>query len=213
MNMQAPLLVPNQFESGTWRKEVLPKYHRAWAQQQCSRQICLFWGHHSSGKWVDKSCLSQWYPSDFVYHEEQYCCAEQFMMACKAELFGDLAIKEQILLSQYPKQIKELGRQVSNFRQDLWDQYKYAVVLMGNWLKFSQNPELASFLLATKDRLLVEASPVDQIYGVGLAADHKDITNPKKWRGLNLLGFALMEVRDELKRAREVLVPDFKTST
>ena len=127
------------------------------------------------------------------------------MMACKAELFGDLDIKERLLLSKEPKLIKALGRQVSNFDQELWDKFKHSIVLMGNWCKFSQNPDLADFLLSTHNRLLVEASPVDKIWGIGLAADHEDATNINKWRGLNLLGFALMEVRDEFKRVREFL--------
>lgn len=198
------LVSPQQFEICAWQADGLPKYDIAWVKQQHPRRMCLFWGHHQSQAGiVDKSSLSQWYPSSFVYRGEQYCCAEQFMMACKAELFGDLDIKERLLLSKEPKLIKALGRQVSNFDQELWDKFKHSIVLMGNWCKFSQNPDLADFLLSTHNRLLVEASPVDKIWGIGLAADHEDATNINKWRGLNLLGFALMEVRDELKRVRE----------
>jgi len=92
-----------------------------------------------------------------------------------------------------------LGRQVKNYDDKLWLANRYEIVKQGNYHKFSQNKDLKTFLINTKDRVLVEASPVDPIWGIGMATDHKDVSNPEKWKGLNLLGFALMEVRDELK--------------
>ena len=86
------------------------------------------------------------------------------------------------------------------FDQKVWDKFKYAIVLNGNWCKFSQNRDLREFLLSTGDSVLVEASPYDGIWGIRLAVSSPEAQNPMKWRGQNLLGFALMEVRDELGR-------------
>ena len=118
-------------------------------------------------------------------------------MAGKAELFGDREIREQILACSVPGEIKALGRKVRGFDQKVWDRFKYAIVLNGNWCKFSQNRSLREFLLSTGDRVLAEASPYDNIWGSPEAQD------PRKWQGQNLLGFALMEVRDELRRVTQ----------
>jgi len=125
------------------------------------------------------------------------------MMAAKAELFGDGEIRAQILESRDPKQIKALGRKVRNFDQTLWDRAKYSIVLNGNWCKFSQNRALRDFLLSTGDSVLAEASPFDGIWGIRLPAASPEARDPLKWRGENLLGFALMEVRDELRRVTQ----------
>ena len=125
------------------------------------------------------------------------------MMAAKAELFGDSEIQEQILKCSDPKQIKALGRKVRGFDQKVWDKFKYAIVLNGNWCKFSQNRDLREFLLSTGDSVLAEASPYDAIWGIRLAASSPEAQAPMKWRGQNLLGFALMEVRDELRRVTQ----------
>lgn len=125
---------------------------------------------------------------------------EQYMMAAKAELFGDREILTQILQCRDPKQIKALGRKVQGFDSALWDKYKYSIVLNGNLCKFSQNQELKDFLLSTGDCVLAEASPYDGIWGIRWSADAPEAEEPLKWRGQNLLGFALMEVRDELRK-------------
>ena len=87
---------------------------------------------------------------------------------------------------------------VENFDEETWIAHREAIVLEGSIHKFSQHPDLRTFLLSTGDRVLVEASPVDPIWGIGLAADDPRATDPGKWRGLNLLGFALMKTRDLL---------------
>lgn len=125
------------------------------------------------------------------------------MMAGKAELFSDQEIREQILKCSDPKQIKALGRKVRRFDQKVWDKFKYAIVLNGNWCKFSQNRNLRKFLLSTGDSVLAEASPYDNIWGIRLSANSLEAQDPMKWRGQNLLGFALMEVRDELRRVTQ----------
>ena len=120
------------------------------------------------------------------------------MMACKAELFKDYFTRDKILKNNNPKEIKALGRKVIGFNQNIWDFYKYNIVLFGNILKFSQNTELKNFLLNTGSDILIEASPYDSIWGIGLCANSTDALDPKKWKGSNLLGFALMETRDFL---------------
>ena len=121
------------------------------------------------------------------------------MMAKKAELFKDDIVLEKILQAKSPAEAKKFGREVKNYNETIWLAARFEIVKQGNYHKFSQNSELKTFLLNTKDRVLVEASPVDAIWGIGMASDHKNALNPAKWQGLNLLGFALMEVRDELK--------------
>ena len=125
------------------------------------------------------------------------------MMVGKAELFGDQAIRKQILECSDPKQIKALGRKVRGFDQAVWDRFKYAIVLNGNWCKFSQSRDLREFLLSTGDSVLVEASPYDSIWGIRLPASSPEAQDPQKWRDQNPLGFALMEVRDELRRVTQ----------
>lgn len=156
----------------------------------------FFWGHHQKTDIITKSCLSQWYDCTFQEEGQTYHTAEQYMMAKKALLFDDHAIYHAILEEHHPKNYKQLGRQIKNFSQPVWDREKYQIVLQGNLAKFSQNPKLDAFLQSTKGKILVEASPYDTIWGIGLKSDAKDIQNPHTWKGENLLGFALMETRD-----------------
>lgn len=160
----------------------------------------FFWGHqpNKDGK-ISKTCFSQWWLSSFVVDKVIYKTAEHWMMAKKAELFQDSETLAKILLVNSPAEAKKLGREIKNYNETLWLAARFEIVKQGNYHKFNQHPDLKTFLLNTKDRALVEASPVDAIWGIGMASDHKDILNPEKWQGLNLLGFALMEVRDELK--------------
>jgi ribA/ribD-fused uncharacterized protein len=120
------------------------------------------------------------------------------MMAEKARLFHDEATRALILQASHPDQAKKLGRRVQNFDEARWNAVRFEVVVRGNAAKFSQHPELRQYLLQTAPCVFVEASPVDAIWGIGLAQDHPNATNPAEWRGLNLLGFALMKVRDQL---------------
>lgn len=172
-------------------------------------EYLFFWGHQPSPNGeVTATCLSQWWPCEFTDGDLRYCCAEQFMMAAKARCFHDEFTQHRILAENDPAAIKKLGRQVRNFSPVLWDEKKCAVVIEGNILKFSQNPALRDFLLATGDTVLVEASPYDCIWGIGLRRDDPDSREPEKWRGENLLGFVLMEVRDCLRANTEnVLSP------
>ena len=157
----------------------------------------FFWGHRK-GKKIGKTCFSQWYEIDFDIDGHKYNCAEQYMMAQKAWIFRDIPILGKILDASDPKIIKQLGREVKNFDPKIWNEHKFEVVKKGNLAKFGQNEELKDFLLSTGDKIIVEASPYDKIWGIGLKDTTPGIENPANWKGENLLGFALMEVRDIL---------------
>ncbi|MEI3337126.1 MAG: NADAR family protein [Clostridium sp.] len=152
----------------------------------------------SSDGSITKTCFSQWWQGNFIVNEKEYCCMEQYMMAEKARLFNDKEIEEEIMECKYPKRIKALGRMVRNFNEDVWNDNKYDIVLRGNYAKFSQDEELKKFIINTKNRVLVEASPYDSVWGIKMSSKDNNIENPHCWRGENLLGFALMEVRDKL---------------
>jgi ribA/ribD-fused uncharacterized protein len=163
----------------------------------------FFWTHHPlpSGQ-IGNSCFSQWWPAAFSVNGVRYPTAEHFMMAEKAQLFGDNNVRALILKAGSPKEAKQLGRQVRDFDEQVWVEARFRFVVAGNVAKFSQNPELGNYLLGTRDRVLVEASPSDRIWGIGLAADSAQAMNPEQWLGLNLLGFALMEVRQRLRETQ-----------
>jgi ribA/ribD-fused uncharacterized protein len=160
----------------------------------------FFWGHKplASGE-IGKSCFSQWWPAPFVIGGVNYPTAEHFMMAEKARIFADEETREKILKATSPEAAKRLGRQVRGFDERAWAEARSRLVIEGNLAKFSQHRALGQFLIKTHNKVLVEASPVDRIWGIGLAADDAQAENPEKWRGLNLLGFALMEVRQRLQ--------------
>lgn len=162
-------------------------------------EFVFFWGHHAKNGQVTRACLSQWWPCHFEVVPETYNCAEQFMMAEKARIMGDEVTRREILKTSDPKEIKALGRMVRNFDEKKWDEHKYNVVALGNLHKFQQNPQLKDFLLSTGSKVLVEASPYDVIWGIGYAEDAPECKNPEKWRGQNLLGIALMQVRNYIK--------------
>ena len=142
--------------------------------------------------------LSQHYKSDFVVDNIKYNCTEQYMMAQKAKLFGDDEIYQKILTAKEPFEHKKLGRLVKNYKEDQWIANREQIVYTGNINKFSQNIKLKKLLLETGDAILVEASPYDKIWGVGLKYTDPRLQDPKKWNGLNLLGKILMKVREEL---------------
>ena len=187
-----------------WRPNGQPAYDRAALAADTSgkkqKYVC-FWGHtpEKNGQ-ITETCLSQWWMAGFRVEGRPYCCMEQFMMAEKARLFGDKETLEKIMQASVPGTLKALGREVKHFNQAEWDKCKYTIVLTGNFQKFLQNPELKDFLLRTGDKILVEASPRDRIWGIGMGKSNENAENPAAWRGQNLLGFALMEVRDELRR-------------
>ena len=164
------------------------------AKKNPSGNFLLFYGHRKSAV-VNETCLSQFYGCRFSVCGKMFCCSEQYMMATKAHVFGDVRHEAKIMMEQEPSRIKAFGRKVSPFDAELWAKVAYNAVCRGNYAKFSQNDELRSFLLATGDRVLVEASPTDCIWGIGISKTDPKALDPSKWRGSNLLGKALMEVR------------------
>lgn len=159
----------------------------------------MFWGHTPPADGtLNASCFSQWWKCSFEIEGVTYSCTEQYMMAEKARLFGDEEMLEKILEARHPKEMKAYGRAVKSFEQQLWEQQRYDIVKRGNVAKFTQNQDLGQVLMNTKQRILVEASPRDRIWGIGMGKSNPDAENPMKWRGQNLLGFALTEVRDQL---------------
>lgn len=145
---------------------------------------------------IGPGCLSQWWPAPFVVDGVRYATAEHFMMAGKARVFGDAEAEASVLADDDPAHAKAVGRTVRGYDTATWAEHRVDVVTRGNVAKFGAHPDLAAFLAATGDAVLVEASPVDRLWGIGLAADHPDATHPERWPGLNLLGFALADVRD-----------------
>ena len=162
-------------------------------------EFIFFWGHHQTGPFIKPTCFSQWYERGFSIDGVQYRCAEQWMMAEKARLFGDSETRQLILDATHPREMKALGRQVRNFDAEIWNKNARDIVTRGNIAKFSQNDDLKRYILGTGDKVLVEASPYDRIWGIGLVKETPDIENPYTWKGTNWLGCCLMEARDIIK--------------
>lgn len=168
--------------------------------------------------------LGQWYMSDFELNRSIYLnlpesitslnlctdkpnvlesiigshfnCAEQFMMVGKAHLFEDVDVANLISQELDPSKHRKLGRQIKNFDQNTWDLYSDSIVIIGNYLKFTQNPDILQKLKDTKNNILVEGSPYDRVWGVGLRYNDPKIFDKRNWRGSNKLGNCLMKVRD-----------------
>lgn len=177
------------------------RYHLSWLTERYDRgehlEYVFFWAHaKKQGKAVGEFVLSQWYSSPFSVNEVTYKTAAHWMMARKAALFGDRVSFEKIIQADRYEDLKTLSRSIKHFDESVWREWKYEIVKEGNFHKFNQNKKIKAYLLSTTDRVLVEASPCDRIWGIGLPEESKHITDPYSWNGLNLLGFALMEVRD-----------------
>ncbi|WP_223193054.1 NADAR family protein [Paenibacillus sedimenti] len=188
-----------------WDVDGKPAYSLNWIREKFKKdeklEFLFFWGHQPSNNGsITKTCLSQWWKEEFAIEIYKYCCMEQYMMAEKARVFEDKEMMEKILKSDNPKDIKEYGRKVSNFNEAIWARKRYSIVLNGNYAKFLQSERLMQFLLQTENKILIKASPYDKIWGIGMSSDDKAVNDPFECKGQNLLGFAIMEVRDELNR-------------
>ncbi|WCN83968.1 NADAR family protein [Micromonospora sp. LH3U1] len=165
-------------------------------------KFLFFWGHQPQRDGsIGAGCLSQWWPASFSVDGREFPSAEHYMMWRKAILFGDEAVAAKILTVTHPHAAKTLGRQVEGFDEQAWERHRYDIVVAGAVAKFGQHQELREYLVDTGERVLVEASPVDRLWGIGLAVDHPHAIDPARWRGLNLLGFALMQARTVLAGA------------
>ena len=163
-------------------------------------EFLFFYGHRPEpdGR-PGRGCLSQWWPSAFTVDGLTFATAEHYMMWRKAMLFADEQAAGQILAAPDPAGAKALGRKVRGFDQAAWESRRFEFVVAGSVAKFGQHPGLREFLLATGERVLVEASPRDRVWGIGLSAGHERAADPRQWHGLNLLGFALMRARATLR--------------
>lgn len=159
--------------------------------------VLPFYEHQPTGPGPGPWVLTQWWPSPFHVEGVRYPTAEHWMMAAKARTFGDEHALQQVLAVSHPEQAKRLGRGVRGFDSAAWAAVAYGVVVEGNRHKFTASGPDRDYLLGTGDAVLVEASPVDLIWGSGRGEEALDLL-PSRWTGRNLLGFALMDVRDEL---------------
>src|SRR5688572_8292401 len=150
----------------------------------------FFWGHQSRRNGaVGPECFSQWYPAPFELDGARFASAEHYMMWSKAKLFDDDASATAILSANNPGAAKALGRAVRGFSDERWNTHRFDIVVRASIGKFSQNAALGAYLVGTHPRVLVEASPVDTIWGIGLDAKDEKASDPLTWRGENLLGF------------------------
>jgi hypothetical protein len=160
----------------------------------------FFWGHrpqHDGS--IGAGCLSQWWPAEFTVEGVRFASAEHYMMWRKAIMFGDTAMAGRILASGHPRNAKMLGRGVAGFDDRKWSAERFDIVVTGSLAKFGQHDDLRQWLVGTGERVLAEASPTDRVWGIGLAASDERAAAPARWRGLNLLGFALMRAREQLR--------------
>lgn len=142
--------------------------------------------------------LSNWYPSVFAMDGVTFSSMEQYMMYRKAVCFGDKKVAAKILATEDAAEIKTFGRLVSGYDESLWNGVRQIIVYEGLLAKFSQNPDLMEQLKGTGSAVLAECAVKDRIWGIGLSMHDPDRLERAKWQGQNLLGYALMMVREKL---------------
>lgn len=155
----------------------------------------LFWRPTDPNGW-----LGNWHKSSFTINNITYNCVEQWIMVNKARLFNDQLHEKKIMDTGNPRTHKYYGRRVTDFDPFIWEEHKEKILYKGLFAKFSQNDKLKQKLLDTGDAILAEASPYDNIYGIGLKFDNPKALNPKNWKGQNLLGNTLMKIRDVIRQ-------------
>lgn len=182
-------------EAGRWTIGALLEAERTGQRLK----FVFFWGgsSHPDGE-IGSHVLSQWYEHPFTAEGVLYRTAEHYMMAAKARLFGDSPRLELILAAATPGEAKAHGASVHDFDEATWEERRFDIVVAGSVAKFSSDDRLRSYLVGTGERVLVEASPRDRIWGIGLSRHDPDAERPSRWAGSNLLGFALMEARSRL---------------
>jgi ribA/ribD-fused uncharacterized protein len=148
------------------------------------------------------SCYSQWAMRNILIDHVVFNCAEQYMMREKAKLFDDNYAFHKIMLSEDPADQKAWGKKVENFDKEKWEKVAKGIVYKANYAKFTQHEDWQQQLLDTGDKVIVEASPYDIIWGVGLACDDPRVEDPKNWQGTNWLGEVIMQVREDIKNGK-----------
>lgn len=181
----------------TTKHEVLAEYFFNASLKEAEQRYEFFW--------KEEDVFSQWHKSSFKVDTLEFCCAEQYMMYTKAVLLYNDKLADKILKCSDPKHIKSLGRKTEQFSEELWVHNCLHVVKTGNMAKFSQNQKLREVLFSTYPRVLVEASPYDKVWGIGLSKYEPSAWNEATWDGKNLLGFILTEVRDELMCGNRII--------
>lgn len=184
------------------------RYHLTWLTDKFDKGQCpdvvFFWSHiNRKSTSYGEFMLSQWYPAPFSVNEIVYKSSGQWMMARKALLFGDRKAFKRIIDTDRPEEVRALSRNIDHFDETIWSECKYDIVKEGNFHKFNQSKRLRTYLLNTGEAVLAEANPFDNVWGIGLSHDSKNANDPYAWKGLNLLGFALMEIREYLRDAAE----------
>ena len=170
------------------------------SKEDSTKEYAFFLLRRDEEKKLPSDCFNRWYESKFSIETREYWCAEQYVLAQKACIFEDAETFKNVLAAKSTHQISDLVRQVKNFDKVKWNQIAIPVLIYANYQKFIQDHSLLKNLLDTGDQILVQASPNDCIWGNGLSEDDPSAKNPNAWRGQNLLGFALMTVREELRR-------------
>ena len=158
----------------------------------------FFWGHTPNGSGVGKHVLSQWWPARFTVDGDTYISAEHYMMAEKARLFGDEETRSSILATSKPGAARRWAAPCAASTRNVGSGIASTSSSEPAVRSSGRTPMLAAYLAETGDKVLVEASPVDRVWGIGLAADDPRAERPAEWQGLNLLGFALMRARTML---------------
>jgi ribA/ribD-fused uncharacterized protein len=179
------------------------KYDLTWLKQQYDSGVqpeFLFFTEMTATQntAAAQMMLAQWYPSSFSVEGDEYLHAAHWMMVQKAKLFDDYESATSLLTLRDDREIRSRGRKIAGFDQRRWDDNKYSIVVLGNLHKFSQHQALRAYISGTHPLVLTEANPDDRVWGIGMRENAPGATNPHLWKGLNLLGFALMEVRDNL---------------
>lgn len=163
-------------------------------EERRNKMICF----HDPDK--EYGFLSNWYMSDFIEDGRLYTSVEQYLMYGKAVVFKDEEMQQAILATHDVAKVKQYGRQVKGYNETVWNGLRQLVLYRGLWMKFSQNEELKQLLIDTGNDMLVECARTDKIFACGISIKDPMRFDMSKWTGKNLLGFALMDLRDQLKK-------------
>ena len=158
-----------------------------------------FFGHTNTTGKVNQTCFSNFYPAQFVYKGYNFPTSEHALMASKAMVFWDTVRFQMIVKSDTPSSAKQYGRKVEGYTDSIWAACRYQIMTDILIEKFTQNDLMCEYLLSTGEEILVETSPYDKVWGIGMGQENRAWVDQKLWKGQNLLGFALMDTRRALQ--------------